>query len=176
MVVATQNPVEFEGTFPLPEAQLDRFFLMLQLGYPTVEEENQILLRLQGRHPIASLSAVTDPNEVVQLQQVVCEVFVEESVRDYAVRLVQRTRQQSQVQLGASPRGSLALIRAAQALAALDDRNFVTPDDVKFMAIPVLAHRLILTAESALRGITATSIVGEFLHQVEVGAEREDEG
>ncbi len=173
MVVATQNPVEFDGTFPLPEAQLDRFFLMLQLGYPTVAEENEILLRMQGDHPITALGPVTEPSEVVKLQQVVREVFVEESVRDYAVRIVQQTRQQAQVQLGASPRGSLALIRAAQALAALDNRSYVTPDDVKAMAIPVLAHRLVLKADSALRGITGRSILGDVLHQVAVGAENE---
>ncbi len=172
MVVATQNPVEFEGTFALPEAQLDRFFLMVRLGYPSIEEENQIVLRMQGNHPIADLGAVTDPAEVRQLQRVVMQVFVEESVRDYAVRLVRRTRDQSQVQLGASPRGTLAMIRAAQALAALDNRSYVTPDDVKSIAIPVLAHRLTLKAESVLRGMTATKIVGEIMHEVEVGAER----
>lgn len=171
MVVATQNPVEFEGTFPLPEAQLDRFFLMLRLGYPTVEEENQVLLRLQERHPIADLQAVTDPNQVADLQRVVTKVYVEESVRDYVVRLVRSTRTQPQVQLGASPRGSLALLRAGQALAALDSRDYVTPDDVKHMATAVLAHRLTLKADSILRGITATNVIGELVRQVEVGAE-----
>ncbi|HBG01788.1 MAG TPA: AAA family ATPase [Firmicutes bacterium] len=171
MVVATQNPVEFEGTFPLPEAQLDRFFLMLRLGYPTVEEENQVLLRLQERHPITDLQAVTDPNQVADLQQVVTKVYVEESVRDYVVRLVRSTRTQPQVQLGASPRGSLALLRAGQALAALDNRDYVTPDDVKHMAIAVLAHRLTLKADSVLRGITATSVIGELVRKVDVRAE-----
>lgn len=171
MVVATQNPVEFEGTFPLPEAQLDRFFLMLRLGYPTVEEENQVLLRLQKRHPITDLQAVTDPNQVADLQQVVTKVYVEESVRDYVVRLVRSTRTQPQVQLGASPRGSLALLRAGQALAALDNRDYVTPDDVKHMAIAVLAHRLTLKADSVLRGITATSVIGELVRKVDVRAE-----
>ncbi len=174
LVMATQNPVEFEGTFPLPEAQLDRFFLMLQLGYPSMEEESEILLRLQGRHPIADLKAVSDPAEVVAMQQIVTEVFVEESVRKYVVRLVRSTRGQSQVHLGASPRGSLALLRAAQAHAALDNRDYVTPDDVKMMATSVLGHRLTLKAESALRGITAPSIMAELLRQVDVGAESKD--
>ncbi|HHT68766.1 MAG TPA: MoxR family ATPase [Firmicutes bacterium] len=171
MVVATQNPVEFEGTFPLPEAQLDRFFLVLQLGYPTAEEEKEVLHRLQEEHPISALAPVTEPNHVAQLQEVVARVHVEESVRDYVVHLVRSTRQHPQVQLGASPRGSLALIRAAQAAAALDSRDYVVPDDVKFMATSVLAHRLILKAESILRGTTASSIIGELLHQVDVGVE-----
>lgn len=171
MVLATQNPVEFDGTFPLPEAQLDRFFLQLQLGYPTLEEEKQILNRLQGEHPITSLEQWTESHEVVKLQQVVRDVFVEDSVRDYIVRLVQTTRQLPQVHLGVSPRGSLALIRAAQALAALENRNFVTPDDVKSMAVAVLAHRLTLKADSALRGVTGRSIVEDVLRQVAVGVE-----
>ncbi len=171
MVVATQNPVEFEGTFPLPEAQLDRFFLLLKLGYPTLDEENQVLLRLQERHPITDLGPVTDVNHVAELQHLVTQVYVEASVRDYVVRLVRSTRTQSQVQLGASPRGSLALLRAAQALAALGNRDYVTPDDVKHMATAVLAHRLTLKADSVLRGVTAESVIAELLHQVEVGAE-----
>ena len=114
VVMATQNPVEYEGTFPLPEAQLDRFFLRLHLGYPSLEEENLILQRLQGLHPIEKLEACTTPTEVQELQEVVAQVFVEDSVRDYVVRLTQSTRSHSQVQLGASPRGSLALLRAAK--------------------------------------------------------------
>lgn len=172
LVLATQNPVEFEGTFPLPEAQLDRFFLRLSLGYPSVEEENQVLLRLQERHPIHDLENCTSPREVAQLQEVVTQVYVEDSVRDYIVRLTQSTRSHPHVQLGASPRGSLALLRAAQALAALEERDFVLPDDVKEMAVAVLAHRLTLRTESQIRGVQAPSIISEILHQVEVGAER----
>ena len=171
MVVATQNPIEFAGTFPLPEAQLDRFFLRLSLGYPSLEEENEVLLRLQESHPIQELQACTNPTEVAQLQKLVAKVHVEASVRDYVVRLTHSTRTHPQVQLGASPRGSLALLRAAQALAAMEGRDFALPDDVKAMAIPVLAHRLTLRVESQLRGLSAASIVSELLHQVEVRAE-----
>lgn len=176
MVLATQNPIEFEGTFPLPEAQLDRFFLRLNLGYPSLAEENEVLLRLQESHPIQELQPCTTPLEVAQLQKLVAKVHVEASVRDYIVRLTQSTRTHPQVQLGASPRGSLALLRAAQALAAMEGRDFILPDDVKTLAIPVLAHRLTLKVESQLRGVSATSVVSELLHQVEVKAEEIREG
>lgn len=176
MVLATQNPVEFEGTFPLPEAQLDRFFLRLSLGYPSVEEENEVLVRLQEAHPIQKLQACTTPKEVAKLQKLVAKVHVEASVRDYIVRLVHSTRTHPQVQLGASPRGSLALLRAAQALAAMDGRDFILPDDVQVLAIPVLAHRLTLKVESELRGVSAISIISELLKQVDVKAEEMGEG
>lgn len=175
LVLATQNPVEFEGTFPLPEAQLDRFFLCLSLGYPTPAEEKEILYRLQEGHPIHEVKAVTTPEHVRRLQQVVTKVFVEDSVCAYVVRLVQATRQHPQIQLGASPRGSLALFRAAQALAALDGRDYVLPDDVKQAAVPVLAHRLMLKADSSLRGVKAGALVNELMRQVAVGAEHLDE-
>lgn len=171
LVLSTQNPVEFEGTFPLPEAQLDRFFLALTLGYPSPEEESNMLLRLQEDHPIHKLEPVTTPQEVRELQQIVTKVFVEDSVRNYVVNLVQGTRNQSQVKLGASPRGSIALLRAAQAIAALENRDYVIPDDVKQMAIPVLAHRLTLKADSILRGVSPASVVTELLHKVDVGVE-----
>lgn len=174
LLLATQNPIEFEGTFPLPEAQLDRFFLRLTLGYPSLAEENQVLQRLQERHPILNLKSCTTPEQVQKLQQVVASIYVEDSVRDYIVRLTQSTRSHSQVQLGASPRGSLALLRASQAWAALENRDYVLPDDVKRLAVVVLAHRLVLRTESQLRGIQAPSIINELLHQVEVGAERKE--
>lgn len=176
MVLATQNPVEFEGTFPLPEAQLDRFFLRLTLGYPSVAEENEVLVRLQEAHPIQTLQACTTPQEVAKLQRLVAKVHVEASVRDYIVRLVHSTRTHPQVHLGASPRGSLALLRAAQALAAMDGRDFILPDDVQVLAIPVLAHRLTLKVESELRGVSAISIISELLQQVDVKAEEMGEG
>lgn len=176
MVLATQNPVEFEGTFPLPEAQLDRFFLRLTLGYPSVAEENEVLVRLQEAHPIQTLQACTTPQEVAKLQKLVAKVHVEASVRDYIVRLVHSTRTHPQVHLGASPRGSLALLRAAQALAAMDGRDFILPDDVQVLAIPVLAHRLTLKVESELRGVSAISIISELLKQVDVKAEEMGEG
>lgn len=172
LVLATQNPIEFEGTFPLPEAQLDRFFINLKLGYPTQTEENEILRRLQTIHPISTLSACTTPDQVARLQKLVTKVFVEESVRDYIVRLTQSTRTHPQVQLGASPRGGLSLLRGAQALAAMQGRDFVLPDDVKRIAVPVLAHRIVLGLESRLREISAASVVAELVDQVAVGAEK----
>ena len=174
LVMATQNPVEYEGTFPLPEAQLDRFFLRLHLGYPSIEEENLIFQRLQGLHPIEELEACTTPAQVRKLQEVVRQVFVEDSVRDYVVRLTQSTRSHSQVQLGASPRGSLALLRAAQAWAALEGRDYILPDDVKKMAPAVLAHRIMLKPESQLRGLTSEHLVFELLNTVPVRAEEGD--
>lgn len=176
LVLATQNPVEYEGTFPLPEAQLDRFFLRLHLGYPTLEEENIILQRLQGLHPIESLEACSTPEQVRTLQEVVAKVFVEDSVRDYVVRLTQSTRSHSHVQLGASPRGSLALMRAAQAWAALEGRDYILPDDVKKMAPWVLAHRIVLKPESQLRGLTSEDVISELLHTVPVRAEEDGDG
>ncbi len=176
LVLATQNPVEYEGTFPLPEAQLDRFFLRLHLGYPTLEEENIILQRLQGLHPIESLEACSTPEQVRTLQEVVTKVFVEDSVRDYVVRLTQSTRSHSHVQLGASPRGSLALMRAAQAWAALEGRDYILPDDVKKMAPWVLAHRIVLKPESQLRGLTSEDVISELLHTVPVRAEEDGDG
>lgn len=171
LVMATQNPVEFEGTFPLPEAQLDRFFLSLSLGYPSVSQEKEVLYRLQERHPIEDVAPVTSPEQVRLLQQAITKVYVEESVAEYLVRLVQATRTHPQVQLGASPRGSLALFRAAQALAALEGRDYVLPDDVKQLAVPVLAHRLTLKADSILRGVQPAAVVRDLLRQVPVGAE-----
>ncbi|MGI6148149.1 MAG: MoxR family ATPase [Firmicutes bacterium] len=171
LVIATQNPIEYEGTFPLPEAQLDRFFMRIHLGYPSVSEEKAILQRLQVEHPIEDISACTSLDEVAVMQRLVCDVFVEESVRDYIVRLTHASRSHPQVQLGASPRGSLALMRASQASAALQGRDYVIPDDVKGSAMSVLAHRLLLRPESVMRGVTAEAIVGELLERVAVGAE-----
>ena len=163
LVLATQNPIEYEGTFPLPEAQLDRFLLKLSLGYPTSEQEGQILLNLQREHPIAMVERVVDGSHLLDLQRLVWEVHVDDTVRDYIVRLVHATRTQGDLALGASPRGSLALFKSAQALAALLDRDFVLPDDVKRLARPALAHRLIVRPESALRGYTAERVLGDIL-------------
>ncbi len=173
LVIATQNPVEYEGTFPLPEAQLDRFLLRLHLGYPTAEEEAEILSRLQRQHPIEAIGRVVEVEELLAAQRLVREVYVEASVRDYIVALVQRTRQHADVALGASPRGSLALFHTSQALAALRGRDYVIPDDVKHLAKPVLGHRLIVRAESQLRGRSAERIVEELLQQVPVVLEEE---
>jgi len=163
IVMATQNPIEYEGTFPLPEAQLDRFLLKLAVGYPSPADENQMVLNLQREHPITAIGQVVDGAQVLDLRRQVWEVHVDDTVRDYAVRLVHATRSHPDVALGASPRGSLALFKTAQALAALEGRDYVTPDDVKRLALPVLAHRLIVRPQSALRGYTAARVLTDLL-------------
>jgi MoxR-like ATPase len=163
LVLATQNPIEFEGTFPLPEAQLDRFLLKVGVGYPALADEGQILLNLQREHPINSLQQVVDGARLLVLQRQVWEVHVDDTIRDYIVRLIHATRNSPDLALGASPRGSLALFKTAQALAMLRGRDFVLPDDVKVLAIPTLVHRLIVRPESALRGYTAQRILADLL-------------
>lgn len=163
MVLATQNPIEYEGTFPLPEAQLDRFLLKLSLGYLGLEEEKGLLLHLRRQHPIDSLQPVSDGGQILPLAEQVWDVHVDDTVRDYVVRLVQATRRHPDLMLGASPRGSLALYKTGQALAALRGRAYVLPDDIKLLAPLALAHRCIVRPESALRGRTAALIVQEIL-------------
>ncbi|HSN75901.1 MAG TPA: MoxR family ATPase [Anaerolineae bacterium] len=163
MVLATQNPIEYEGTFPLPEAQLDRFLLKVSLGYLDNEEEKGLLLHLRRQHPIDALQPVTDGAQILPLAEQVWDIHVDDTLRDYIVRLVQATRQHPDLMLGASPRGSLALYKTGQALAALRGRAFVLPDDVKLLAPLALAHRCIVRPESALRGRTAASVVQEIL-------------
>lgn len=162
-VIATQNPVEYEGTFPLPEAQLDRFFLKLSLGYLDEVSENQMLQNLGGAHPIESLTPVADGGRLPELAQQVWQVHVDETLRQYIIRLVFATRRHNDLLLGASPRGSLSLYRAAQAYAAVQGRDYTLPDDVKKLAAPVLAHRCLLHPESALRGITIGNILTAIL-------------
>ena len=166
LVLATQNPIEYEGTFPLPEAQLDRFFLKLSLGYLDVEQEKSLLLHLRRQHPIEALQPVVDGHSLPALSEQVWDIHVDDTVRDYIVRLVQATRQHPDLLLGASPRGSLALFKASQALAALRGRSFVLPDDVKLLAPLALAHRCIVHPESALRGRAAAAIVKDLLNEV----------
>ncbi len=163
MVLATQNPIEYEGTFPLPEAQLDRFLLKLSLGYLDVEEEKDLLLHLRRAHPIEALQPVSDGAQILPLAEQVWDVHVDDTVRDYIVRLVQATRQHPDLMLGASPRGSLGLYKTSQALAALRGRSYVLPDDVKVLAPLALAHRCIVRPESALRGRTAALAVQQIL-------------
>jgi MoxR-like ATPase len=165
IVLATQNPIEYEGTFPLPEAQLDRFLLKMRLGYLSPESEGQMLLNLQRQHPIAAIEPVFDGSRLPALSQQVWEVHVDETVRDYIIRLVQATRKQPDLLLGASPRGSLALYKTCQAWAAIHGRDYVLPDDVKRLAPLTLAHRCLVYSESALRGRTAGAIVDELLAQ-----------
>jgi len=165
LVLATQNPIEYEGTFPLPEAQLDRFLMRISLGYPTYDEEQQILVNLRRIHPIESIGQVVDGNELVTLQPDIWDVTVDETVRGYIVRLVHATRGHYDLALGASPRGSLGLFRAAQALAAINGRDYVLPDDVKRLAPVVLGHRLIIKPESALRGRNAQVVLKNLLEE-----------
>ncbi|MGI6208062.1 MAG: AAA family ATPase [Anaerolineae bacterium] len=168
LVLATQNPVEYEGTFPLPEAQLDRFFLRLSLGYPRGDEEVRMLRNLQRRHPITSIGQVVDGRELPRLAEQVWDVHVDDTVAEYVVALVQATRQHPDLMLGASPRGSLALFKGAQALAAIRGRDYVKPDDVKELVEPTLGHRLIMKPESTLRGRTVHQVLADVLESTEV--------
>jgi MoxR-like ATPase len=166
LVIATQNPVDHEGTFPLPEAQLDRFLIRLALGYPSLEEESKMLQRLQHSHPIDDLAPVVSAAEIIAAQEAVREIHVDDKVRRYILQIVHATREHGDVQLGGSPRASLALFRTAQALAALAGRNFILPDDVKRMVLPVLGHRMIVRPESRIRKITPASILNAILSEV----------
>lgn len=168
LVIATQNPVDHEGTFPLPEAQLDRFLVRLSLGYPEEEEERRMLELLRKEHPIDRLDAVVSAAEMIACQQAVREVYVDPKVRDYVVQLIRNTREHPDIALGGSPRASMALYRAAQARAAIRDHDFVLPDDVKRVAQAVLSHRLIVRPESRLRKITAASVVTEILEETSI--------
>lgn len=169
-VFATQNPVEHEGTFPLPEAQLDRFMMRLSVGYPSIIAEKDILERTRLAHPVEKLEPVTDADMILKMQAQVREIFVHDKVRDYILRLVNRTRDSTHLSLGASPRASMMLFRAAQSLAAVQGRGYVLPDDVKALAGPVLEHRLILNPESRLRRVTVQSVLRDILKEVAVPA------
>jgi MoxR-like ATPase len=169
LVIATQNPIEYEGTFALPEAQLDRFMLRLRLGYPKAMEEIVILDEQKRAHPITDIRQVLTLEELRQMQSAVKEVYVDQAVAEYIVRLATATREHPDVYLGASPRGSINLYRASQALAALDGRDYVIPDDVKQLAVAVLAHRLIVKSQASLREIDPDAIVREVLGQVPIG-------
>ena len=166
LVLATQNPIEYEGTFPLPEAQLDRFLMRLHIGYPSLEDERQILVNLRRVHPIESLEQVVDGMRILDLQPQIWDVHLDDTVQDYIVRLVQATRDHPDLALGASPRGSLALFKSAQALAAIRGRDYVLPDDVKALAPLALSHRLIVSPESSLRGTTAPDVLARLLEEV----------
>ena len=172
LVIATQNPIEMEGTFPLPEAQLDRFMVRIKLGYPTPEEESDILLRFERDTMLPDLEAVTNSEELGRMQELVTTVRVDDTLRSYIVSITQATREHSGLTLGASPRAGLALYKTCQANAAIDGRDFVSPDDVKEMAPSVLSHRMIITSNSRLRGRTAEQIVDEVLSSVAVPIER----
>lgn len=168
MVMATQNPIEYEGTFPLPEAQLDRFMMNISLGYPKAADEINILDSHQHHHPLDDLAQIMTAEELVHIQQQVRTVHVEPSIREYIVAIANATRSHPDIYLGVSPRGSLALFRTAQALAAMRGRGYVIPDDIKFLAKPTLAHRIIVTPSARVRAITSTAILENILQTVPV--------
>ena len=168
LVIATQNPIELEGTFPLPEAQLDRFLLRLKLGYPKESEEEDMLVRFQTADPLANLQAVASSEEVVENQELVRQVYVDPVLRNYLVQIVQATRTHSDLELGASPRASIGLYRCSQAMAAIQGRDYVSPDDIKLLAPYALAHRMILKSQARLRERTTEDVVVQILDQISV--------
>ncbi len=168
LVLATQNPIEYEGTFPLPEAQVDRFLLRLRLGYPGSEDEIRVLERQQFQHPFETLRQIVSVDELKQVQAAVKGIYVSPALKRYMVELVRQTRQHGEVYLGASPRGSLALYRTSQAYAAMNGRSYVLPDDIKLLSSPSLAHRVILGPGARLRDLSAEQIVQEIMQGVPV--------
>jgi len=172
MVIATQNPIEYEGTFPLPEAQLDRFLIHIKLGYPTPTQEINIMDSQQSQHPLEDLAAVTTQEEIKQLQEIVKHIYIDPLVKQYIVDLVNATRSHENIYLGASPRGSLALMRSTQAYALLEGRDFVQPDDVKILAYPTLGHRIIIDPSAHIRGIDNAQIIDEVIGRVRVPGDR----
>ncbi len=172
LVLATQNPIEYEGTFPLPEAQLDRFLLRIRLGYPSARDEVSILDSQQRRHPIDSLDRVVEVDELQQAQAAIREIYVDDLIKEYVVALVNATRNHPDIYLGASPRGSLALHRGGQARASLDGRDYVIPDDIKALALPALAHRLIVSPSARIKNVDAAAVINELLDTVPVPGAR----
>lgn len=168
LVIATQNPIDHEGTFPLPEAQLDRFLMRFSLGYPTMDEELRMLEMLRHEHPVNQLRPVVSADEMIACQRAVREIHVDEKVRQYLMQIVHDTRENEDLLLGGSPRASIALFRASQAMAAIRGRKYVLPDDVKKVAGPVLTHRLILRPESRLRKVTAEHVISELIAEIAV--------
>jgi len=171
LVFATQNPIELEGTFPLPEAQIDRFMLRVEIGYPSEVEENNILERFRADDPLENVEAVTTPEEVQKLQEQRKEIRVEESIRNYLVKVARATREHAEIELGASPRATMALYQTSQAWAAIQGRDYVLPDDVKFMAPHVLTHRLMISPKAQLRGRRPEEMVADIVDSVPVPVE-----
>ena len=168
MVLATQNPIEYEGTFPLPEAQLDRFLIRLRLGYPEINDEINILERQQFQHPVIDLSQVVSAEELIKAQEDIKSIYVSPAVKRYIVEITHQTRRHEDVYLGASPRGSLALFRTGQARAALQGRDFVLPDDIKVLVKPALSHRVILGPAARLRDLSGDQVLDEIISRVPV--------
>lgn len=172
LVIATENPIELEGTFPLPEAQIDRFLLRIELGYPSELQEKEILLRFIKSDPLETLPIIMEIQELIELQQLCRQVIVEDSILEYIVTISRTTRKYDGVRLGVSPRATLSLCFASQAWAAIQGRNFVIPDDVKILAVPVLAHRLITDLQSQFRGKDSSNIINEILNSIPVPLEK----
>ena len=172
LVIATQNSIEYEGTFPLPEAQLDRFLMRVSVGYPRFDEEMTIIAQQEHSHPILNLGPVATPEDVLSLQEAAQEVYVDGLVREYLVGLSEATREHSDAALGASPRASLGLFRTGRALALIRGRDYVLPDDIKELAVAVLSHRIVLTPSARMRGVRAEQLVEELLNSVPVPGAR----
>lgn len=168
LLIATQNPIELEGTFPLPEAQLDRFLIRLRMGYPNEAQEGEMLARFNGANPLADLKPVADGAEILELQRLVQQVYVDPVLSNYIVQLVQATRQHEDVELGASPRATMGLYRCSQAVAAIQGRDYVSPDDVKILAPYTLPHRIIVKSQARLRERSAEDVVSDVLSRLEV--------
>jgi MoxR-like ATPase len=168
MVIGTQNPIEYEGTFPLPEAQLDRFLLKIKIGYPSVSNEILILESQQFNHPIEVLKAVTTQKELITIQKEVKEVYVSDALKKYLVRIIKATRENDDIYLGASPRGSLGLFRMGQAFAALNGREYIIPDDLKEIAVQVLSHRIVIQPGARIKNLSPELVIQEILDQVPV--------
>lgn len=175
MVLATQNPVEYLGTYPLPEAQIDRFFMKISMGYPTSGEENYILARFQHNNPLDNLATVAESYDITALQEEIKNVHVDKSLGNYIVDIVGQTRKHSDITLGSSPRGSLSLFRASQAWAFYNERNYVIPEDIKKMALPVLSHRIMLKQEAKLKRIIPEDILNSIISKTNVPAVNYDE-
>lgn len=163
LVAATQNPIEYEGTFPLPEAQLDRFLMRISMGYPTQDVEKRLLQHLRREHPVLSLEPVAQVDKILEYQHAIWDVHLDETLQDYIIRLITATRTHPDILLGASPRASLALFKTSQAFAALQGRDYVIPDDIQFLIPAVMTHRLILTSDAELRGKTARGILSDLI-------------
>lgn len=167
-VMATQNPIEYAGTFPLPEAQLDRFLLKIKLGYPNPDEELDILNRLENHHPLDQIAPVLDTADLLELRAQVGSVYIDEAMKSYLVQIVQETRNDELISLGVSPRGSIALLKAAKALALVNGRDYVLPDDIKYLAIPVLSHRLTLSTQARMSGVSAHEVIEKLINRIRV--------
>ena len=168
IVMATQNPIEYEGTFPLPEAQLDRFFLKISLGYPSIKEEIQIVENQKQVHPIENLEEVVSDREIIEIQEVIKDIYVDDRLKEYVVQVVEMTRTHSDVALGSSPRGSIAMINGIKALALIRGRDFVLPDDIKELAHPILNHRIVVSSPARMRGVSSRDIIDSILSQISV--------